>query len=76
MTLLEVAKIYVKSQLRLWLASSAVTRLNVSYRWINHLQQEVYIAAVDLCKTVSKKIFYLKGLLTNFVSIVQISYFG
>ena len=45
MTLLEVAKIYVKSQLRLWLASSAVTCLNVSHRWINHLQQEVYTAA-------------------------------
>ena len=43
MNLLEVAKIYVKSQLRLWLASSAVTRLNVSYRWINHLQRELYI---------------------------------
>ena len=45
MTLLEVAKIYVKSQLCLWLAASAVNRLNLSYPWINHLQQERFIGA-------------------------------
>lgn len=28
-----------------WLAASAVTRLNLSYPWINHLQQERFIGA-------------------------------